>query len=51
MNEAMDIVAGRQRHRLARITRAGTSLSALGQEKNLAQPVIRLWDETRYVET
>jgi broad specificity phosphatase PhoE len=27
------------------------SLSALGYEHNLAQPVIRLWNETRHVET
>jgi probable phosphoglycerate mutase len=25
------------------------SLSALGYEHNLSQPVIRLWDETRHV--
>ena len=27
------------------------SLSALGYEHNLSQPVIRLWDDTRHVET
>ena len=27
------------------------SLSALGYEENLAEPAIRLWDETRHVET
>lgn len=27
------------------------SLSALGYEHNLTQPVIRLWDDTRHVET
>ncbi len=27
------------------------SLSALGYEHNLAEPAIRLWNETRHVET
>jgi probable phosphoglycerate mutase len=27
------------------------SLSALGYEHNLSQPVIRLWDDTRHVES
>jgi len=27
------------------------SLSALGYEENLAEPAIRLWDETRHVGT
>ena len=27
------------------------SLSALGYEQDVAQPVIRLWDDTRHVET
>lgn len=27
------------------------SLSALGYERDLAQPVIRLWDDTRHVGT
>jgi hypothetical protein len=27
------------------------SLSALGYEHNLAEPAIRLWNETRHIET